>query len=154
MSVKARQVNPLGNRVFMGTITDKLPIHDALASVIQANVITTATFELLGGIHQVEFSAYDFERQERGEPIIIERPMEIVAGHGTVSLLDDNIRIHLHMALSYRDATSPTGIRVVGGHVVQALAYAVEFTLTAYEGAPMHRAKHLSTGLNLWHIAE
>lgn len=152
MTVKARQVNPSGTRVFMGTITDKMAIHDAIAEIAGANVITTASFDLLGGVHLVELSAYDFERQERLAPIIVERPMEIISGHGTISRLDDDLHVHLHMSLAYRDASSPTGIQVIAGHVAKAIAYAVEFTLTAYDGSPMHRAEHPGTGLKLWDV--
>ena len=34
----------------------------------------------------------------------------------------------------------------------KAVAYAVEFTLTAYDGATVHRAEHQSTGLKLWDL--
>lgn len=152
MTVHARLVNPQKTRVFMGTIVDRADVHQSIAEVARANDITTATFELLGGLHKVEFTAYDFEQQMRLEPISFERAMEIVAGHGTISLLDNELHVHLHLALAYRDEQSDTGIRIIGGHAAVALAYAAEFTLTAYDGASVHRSEHQGTGLNLWDL--
>jgi len=71
----------------MGTITDGADLHASLSETAQAYAIQTATFELLGGLHRVEFSAYDFTTQTRLAPLVFERALEIVAGHGTLSLL-------------------------------------------------------------------
>ena len=152
MTTTIRQVNPNGTRVFMGTITERALLHDSLIEAATLNNVQTATFEMLGGLHEVELTAYDFVTQTRMPAIVITRAMEIVAGHGTLSLLDGKPHVHLHMTLAYRDEVSPTGIMVIGGHVARAVAYAVEFTMTAYEGAPVHRALHIGTGLNLWDL--
>ncbi|MEQ8673005.1 MAG: DNA-binding protein [Aggregatilineales bacterium] len=150
--ITARQVNPAGTRVFMGTLTDKAELHPAFVKVAQEMDIQTATFEMLGGLHEVEFSAYDFVKQVHQEPIIVSRAMEIVAGHGTISLLDGAPHVHMHLAVAFRDGNAPQDIRVVGGHAARAVAFAVEFTLTAYDGSPAERAPHPSTGLRLWNF--
>jgi len=150
MSVAARQVNPQGNRVFMGTITDGADLHVALADAARAFNVQTATFEMLGGLHEVEFSAYDFTTQTRLAPIVVRGALEIVAGHGTITLMDDALHVHVHLAVAFREASAPYGIAVVGGHAARAQAYAVEFTLTAYDGAPALRGHHAGTGLRLW----
>ncbi len=154
MSVRARQVNPQGTRVFMGTVTDGLNLHDALAQTAHAHQVKIATFEMLGGLKLVEFTAYDADAQTRLEPIIVERALEIVAGHGTISQLDGNSHVHMHLAVSFLDETSSHGITVLGGHVARALAYAVEFTLTAYDGISVQRGHHVGTGLHLWDLPE
>ncbi len=144
-----RQVNLTATRVFMGTLTDGVLIHTGLKEAALAHNIHTATFEMLGGLHMVELTAYDFEHQERLAPMILRRPMEIIAGHGTISQLDGKPHIHLHVAVSYRDGEQ---MRVVGGHVARAEAFAVEFTLTAYDGTPIKRGLHAKTGLMLWDL--
>lgn len=149
-AVSTQQVNPAGMRVFMGTITGGGDLHDALAQTAVAHQITTATFDLLGGLHAATFTAYDFAKQERLPPIVLERPLEIVSGHGTISLLDSAPHVHMHLSVSFRDAAYPHGIGLVGGHVAHAIPFAVEFTLTAYDGAPIHRALDEKTGLKLW----
>lgn len=150
MAITFKHVNPAGTRTFMGTLTNHIPIHTALAQVAQQNNILTATFELLGGLSEVEFTAYDFVSQTRLEALVFTRPVEIIAGHGTISQLDHQPHIHLHLAVSFRDPQAPHGISVVGGHTAHAHAFAVEFTLTAYDGNPIHRAPHPTTGLKLW----
>lgn len=145
-----KQVNPSGTRVFMGTLTGGTAVHETLVAAAVAHHIHTATFDLLGGLHEVTFTAYDFARQERLQAITLHRPMEIIAGHGTISLLDGRPHVHLHLAVSFRDASAPHGIAVVGGHAARARAFAVEYTLIAYDGAPMQRAPDKSTGLMLW----
>lgn len=148
--VVVRQVNSDGIRVFMGTLTGGVDVHEALKSVALVNDVQTATFEMLGGVHEVALTAYDFEQQERLETVVVKRPLEIIAGHGTISLLGGEPHVHMHLTLSYRDKNAPNGILVVGGHVAKTKAFAVEFTLTAYDGATVHRQPHEGTGLNLW----
>jgi hypothetical protein len=152
MSVTLLHVNSEQTRVYMGTITGGVNVHEALAEMARVQAIQTATIELLGGLHEVELTAYDFEQQLRQPPMVFTRPLEIIAGQGTISLLDGRPHIHLHMALAFRDTAALHGITVIGGHVARALAFAVEFTLTAYEGTAVHRALHPPTGLQLWQL--
>jgi len=152
MSAAARQVNPQGSRVFMGIITDGADLHTALADTARAFGVQTGKLEMLGGLHEVEFSAYDFDTQTRLAPLVFRGALEIVAGHGTIALLDAALHIHLHLAVAFRDTGMPHAIAVVGGHAVRAHAYAVEFTLTAYDGAPVVRGYHAGTGLQLWDL--
>lgn len=147
-----RQVNPSGSRVFMGTLSGGIDVHTALAQAARMHHIQTATLELLGGLREIEFRAFDFESQQRRDPLLLVRPMEIVAGHGTLSLLNDEPHLHFHIAVAFSDPAVEHGVSVVAGHAVRMLAHAVEFTLTAYDGAPVHRALHPPTGLQLWDL--
>jgi len=152
MSISIRQVNPHGTRTYMGTITADADIHLALADVAEKHRIQTATFNLLGGLRQIEFRAFDFDSQQRKAPLRFQRALEIVSGHGTIALLDGKPHIHMHLAVAYQDAESPTGIVVVAGHAAKAIAFAVEFTLNAYDGAPVHRTLDEGSGLMLWDL--
>jgi predicted DNA-binding protein with PD1-like motif len=147
-----RRVNPNGSRVFMGTLTDGAALHDSLAQIAEQHHITTASFNMLGALSEIEFAAYGFVDRTRMPPISFSRAMEIVSGHGTISLLDEKPHVHTHLAVAFRDEDAPNGIAVVAGHVNRALCFAVEFTLTAYDGAPIHRADHRATGLKLWDV--
>jgi len=152
MSITLQHVNPQSTRVFMGTITDEADVHASLLEVAEKHSIQTATFDLLGGLREVEFRAFDFDSQQRKAPLHFKRALEIVAGHGTISILAGKPHIHLHLAVAYQDAESPNGIVVLAGHCAKAIAFAIEFTLTANEGNPVHRAKHEGTGLMLWDL--
>ena len=151
MAISLAHVNTKATRVFMGTITDEEHIHDALAKIAKKENIQAATFELLGGITSVELSEYNFQTRERNPSLFFFRPLEIIAGHGTISLLDGEPYVHLHLTLSYQDEeANDAGVVVIGGHASSAKAFAVEFTLTAYDGVPVQRAMHEGTSLKLW----
>ena len=153
MGISLAHVNTKATRVFMGTITDEEYIHDALAKIAKKENIQAGTFELLGGITSVELSEYNFRTRERNPSLFFFRPLEILSGHGTISVLDGEPHVHLHLTLSYQDEeANDTGVVVIGGHVIQAKAFAVEFTLTAYDGVPVHRKMHEGTGLKLWNL--
>jgi predicted DNA-binding protein with PD1-like motif len=152
MTITLQHVNPQLTRVFMGTITDDADAHAALLEIAEKHNIQAATFELLGGLREVEFRAFDFDSQQRKAPLHFKRALEIVAGHGTIAMLDNKPHVHLHLAVAYQDPESPNGIVVLAGHVTKATAFAIEFTLTAYDGNPVHRSKHEGTGLMLWDL--
>lgn len=151
--ITVKHINTSGTRTFFGTLTAGAQVHDAMAEIAQKNNITAATFELLGGLTEVEFAEYDFVNKVRKPPLTWQRPLEIVNGHGTISLLDGLPRVHMHLVLSFRDPVAPNGIAVIAGHCNRAACFAVEFVLTAYDGVPVTRAMHEGTGLTLWHLA-
>ena len=152
MTITLSHVNPQSTRVLMGTITDDADVHESLLAVAEKHGIQTATFELLGGLREVEFRAFDFNSQQRKAHLHFKRDLEIVAGHGTIAMLDDKPHVHLHLAVAYQDTDAPNGIVVLAGHCAKATAFAIEFTLTAYEGNPVHRSEHEGTGLMLWDL--
>ncbi len=152
MTITIKHINPSGTRVFMGTLTEDADVHTALLEVAEKHNIQTATFDLLGGLREVEFRAFDFDSQQRKAPLHFKRALEIVAGHGTIAMLDNKPNVHLHLVVAYQDSESPNGIVVLAGHVTKAIAFAIEFTLTAYEGNPVHRSLDTGTGLMLWNL--
>ncbi|GIK55676.1 MAG: DNA-binding protein [Chloroflexi bacterium] len=152
MSITLASFTPQPIHLLMGTLSDGEAIHTALAAVARAHHIQAATFELLGGLTEVEFSAYDFVNQVRLRPLVFSGALEIVAGHGTISLLNGAPHVHTHLTLAFRDERAPQGIAIIGGHVARAIAFAVEFTLTVYAGTAVHRALHPATGLQLWNL--
>ncbi|MDW8325281.1 MAG: DNA-binding protein [Anaerolineales bacterium] len=152
MTLTLQHVNPAGLRAFMGTLTDNADVHASLAEAARALGVNAGTFELLGGLTRVEFTEYDFLTRQRKPALSFERALEIVAGHGTLSLLDGAPSVHLHLVCAFRDDAAPHGIAIVGGHAARAIAFAVEFTLLAFDGATVQRAQHAGTGLKLWSL--
>ena len=104
MTTTIKQVNPTRTRVYMGTITDDADVHTSLLEVAEKYGIQTATFNLLGGLREVEFRTFDFDSQQRKSPLHFKRALEIVAGHGTIAMLDNKPHVHLHLAVAYQDA--------------------------------------------------
>lgn len=150
MAITLSHINTKSTRVFMGTFTNGENIHDAYAKIAVAENIHAATFDMLGGLTEVEFTEYDFVNKIRKPALTFTRPLEILSGHGTISRLDEKPHIHTHLTLSFRDESAPNGIAIIGGHAARAIAFAVEFTLTVYDGIPVNRKMDEGTGLNLW----
>lgn len=154
MPISLSRINTQSTRVFMGTFTSGEAIHDAFAKIARAQNIRAATFEMLGGLTEVEFTEYDFINKMRKPPLVFARPLEILSGHGTISTLNDEPHVHTHLTLSFRDESARNGITVIGGHAARAIAFAVEFTLTVYDGVPVCRAMHEGAGLQLWDLPD
>lgn len=152
--ITLQRINTQATRVFMGTITNGEAIHDSFVKIANAENIHAATFEMLGGLTEVEFTEYDFINKIRKPPLVFKRPLEIVSGHGTISRSNNEAFIHAHLTLSFRDESVSHGIAVIGGHAARAIAFAVEFTLTAYDGVALNRQMHEGTGLNLWQLPD
>lgn len=152
MPITLSHINTQSTRVFMGTFTNGEAIHAAFAKIADAENIHAATFEMLGGLTEVEFTEYDFITKTRKPPLVFARPLEILSGHGTISRLNNEPHIHTHLTLSFRDESAPNGIAIIGGHAARAIAFAIEFTLTIYDGLPVNRAMHEGTGLQLWNL--
>ncbi len=152
--ITLQHINTKSTCVFMGTLTNGENIHEAFVKIADAENIHAATFEMLGGLTEVEFTEYDFINKIRKPPLVFKRPLEIVSGHGTISRLENEAHVHIHLTLSFREESAPNGIAVVGGHATRAIAFAVEFTLMAYDGVKVNRQMHEGTGLNLWHLPD
>jgi predicted DNA-binding protein with PD1-like motif len=152
MAITLAHVNTKSTRVFMGTFTNGEAIHAGFAKIADAENIHAATFEMLGGLTEVEFTEYDFINKTRRDSLVFARPLEILSGHGTISRLKNEAHVHTHLTLSFRDESAPNGISIIGGHAARAIAFAVEFTLTIYDGVPVNRSMHEGTGLQLWDL--
>jgi predicted DNA-binding protein with PD1-like motif len=150
MTITLRQVNPQGTQVYMGTLTGGLELHPALADLMTQLQGGSATFELLGGLTLAEFAAYDFQTHQRHALIPVQGALEIIAGHGTITWLDDAPHVHTHLLVSQRDRGN--NVSFMGGHCARAVVFAVEFTLTVYHGERVIRAEHAASGLKLWDL--
>jgi uncharacterized protein len=152
MPITLQHVNPHATRVYMGALTNGEAVHAALTEIAAGLDIHAGAFEMLGGLTEVEFTEYDFIQKIRKPPLTFARPLEILSGHGTIARLDGKPHIHTHLTLSFRDESAPHGIAIIGGHAARAIAFAVEFTLYVFDGAPVHRSPDAETGLNLWNL--
>jgi predicted DNA-binding protein with PD1-like motif len=153
MPLAYQPVNAEGSTVYMLTLTGGVPLHDSLIAFAQAQGVHTATFECLGGVHEIAFSAYDFTTHTRAPELMYSGAIELVSAHGTITLLNDAPHVHTHITAAFRDETAPHGIALVGGHCARALCFAVEITLHAYHGEVVRRALHADTGLYLWQLS-
>ncbi len=149
MSISSRHVNPEGTRVFMGSILNE-DLHTALGRLMTEHGIRAGSVQIIGGITDIEFRAFDFTAKVRRAPIIFSGALEIVSAHGHLSYLDGAPHVHLHATV-----TAPhSGVWGAGGHVQRAVAFAVEYIIQAFDGAELVRQFDESTGLWIWDLPE
>ncbi|WP_448542305.1 PPC domain-containing DNA-binding protein [Roseiflexus sp.] len=152
MSVTMRLVANAGQRVYATVLRHGVDLHRALAGIATAQQITAASVQLLGGLREAAFAETDFATGVKKPSLVFRRPLEIIGGGGMISMLDQAPHVHLHLTLSFQDASMPCGIAVVGGHVAYALAHAVEAFIICYDGCPLVRHTDPDTGLLLWDL--
>ena len=152
MSVTMRLVANAGQRVYATVLRHGVDLHRALARIATAQQIPAASEQLLGGLREAAFAETDVATGVKKPSLMFRRPLEIVGGGGMISLLDQAPHVHLHLTLSFQDASVPCGVAVVGGHVAYALAHAVEAFIICYDGRPPERRADPDTGLLLWDL--
>ncbi|HRE46236.1 MAG TPA: DUF296 domain-containing protein [Aggregatilineales bacterium] len=136
----------------MGTLTAGVELIAALSELARALDVRAGTCDLLGGLTGITFTSFDMARQTRYPPLTLTDGFEIAAGHTTISRLNNAPHIHTHLLVTYRDPSAPNNTAYVGGHVVQAAVFAVEYTLTVYDGVGIERRPHAASGLALWDV--
>ena len=119
-------------------------VYDTLTGFVRDRGIRAATVTALGAVERAALRYYD-QTERRYQDFVIDRPLEVVAAVGNVSLLDDAPFLHLHASL-----TDEAG-HGHGGHVnTGTVAFALEATIVELDGSPPVRQFDPATGLTLW----
>lgn len=132
-----------------GAVVGRLPrgadLLEALAEVARRHGVRTGWYQFFGAVERARLAFYDQARREY-LPVEWDRPLEIAAGVGNVSLLDGEPFVHAHVTLSDREG------RALGGHVLPGtVVFAAEYVLWELAGAPpLERHPDPDTGLRLW----
>lgn len=133
------------DRVIAGNLDHDADLLEFLTAVASRSQVEAGMLSFLGAVQQARVAFYDGQSQKY-ETIALDEPLEIVHGTGNVSLLDGNIFVHAHVALSDRQG------RTFGGHLLPGtIVFAGEYFLWALAGHPFVRSRDAVTGLNLWH---
>lgn len=145
MTIRTGQVNTQATRVYMGSIINE-ELHPAFIRLMNELNIRAGSVSFIGGLTHVEFRSYDILTKTRHAPVSFSGAIEVVTAHGHLSYQDDAPHVHLHASVT----VPHSGIWSAGGHIQQAMAFAVEFTLWAYDGGDLNREHDEETGLHLW----
>lgn len=149
MGIRIQQVNAQGMRVYMGTILNE-ELHPAIARLMIELNVRAGSVQCIGGLTDIEFRSYDILTKTRRPPIMFSGTLDVVSSHGHLSYQDGSPHVHLHATVTVPNS----GVWVAGGHVQRAMAFAVEFTMWAYDGEDLIRRFDEETGLSLWEQPE
>lgn len=149
MCIRMQHINTQGTRVYMGTILDE-ELHPAFRRLMDEYQIYAGSVQFIGGLTQIEFRSYDLQKKIRRPPVSHCGALDVVHAYGHLSYRDDLPHVHLHAAVT----VPHSGIWTTGGHVERATAFAIEFTIWAYDGAALTRSFDEATGLDLWQQPE
>lgn len=116
----------------------------ALDAYVAENGIAAAWLSYLGAVSSAALRYYDQDKQEYRDFHLHEH-LEVAAGMGNVSLLDDQPFIHTHAV--FADGRG----RAYGGHVNYGCeVWTLEVKIEEFEGEAPVRTFDERTGLSLW----
>jgi predicted DNA-binding protein with PD1-like motif len=119
-------------------------LMEALQAVCLERDITQATVTVIGALTRASMGFY-LQDERRYVSHDVEKPLEILAGLGSVSLKEGQPFVHLHLTLS--DETGAA----FGGHAMPGCRiFAAEAAIQIAEGPEKHRVFDEATGLFLW----
>lgn len=98
--------------------------------------IKAAVVSAIGSLKRAVLGFYDVERREYRK-VEISRPLELISCSGVVSLVGEEVHVHLHAAVSDSSGLS------MGGHVLEGceVGFTVEGVLLEVEGVELRRAR-------------
>jgi len=130
--------------LLIGKLEHGADLLQALTDVCVARGITLGRVEALGAVQKARLAYYD-QAARLYRFFELDRPMEIAALVGNVSLREGSPIVHAHVTL-----TDEAGC-ALGGHLAPGtVVFACEFTIQALTGATLTRGHDATTGLPLW----
>ncbi len=137
-----KEIRPV--RRIAGTCTHGADLLTELVSVCQEEKIRFGRVEAIGAVQRAVVGYYDQGTRQHRE-VTIPRPLELVGLGGNVSLHDERIALHAHVALADNRG------HAWGGHLKPGtIVYSVEFEIEIWEGPSFERREDARTGLTSW----
>src|SRR5262249_48824538 len=138
-----------GRRI-VGRLDRGASLHDALLDVCRQRGVRTGEVRAVGSLESVEVAEYDQARRAWKPGRSFAGGMEILSLSGNVSERGGQLVLHAPAALMReRD----NGVEVLGGPVLAARVFALEFVIDAFDDLLLRRGLDAATGLPLWNEA-
>jgi predicted DNA-binding protein with PD1-like motif len=117
---------------------------EELTKLVTARNLTRGGIMVVGALRKARLGYYRQEKQEY-VALAVDRPVEIAAGMGNISVKDGKPFVHLHLVLSGEDGSC------LGGHAMPGCeVFAAEAVMRGLDGDPLVREHDAATGLFLW----
>ncbi|MEM7138293.1 MAG: DUF296 domain-containing protein [Myxococcota bacterium] len=129
----------------MGRVARGLDLRGALAELVVEHKLEAAWLTAIGAFEWATLTEYDQQAQAY-QPEHRIGACEVLSMEGNLSRRGDEPFWHL------RATVSPHGQahHVLGGHLVEARVFALEFRMVELEGVALTRRRDEATGLHLW----
>ena len=121
-------------------------LRAALHRLAEEYGLRTAWISAIGAFEWIDLTEYDQSERRYESSHRFER-CELLSLQGNLSLRDDAPFWHLHATVSLRDDGED---RTWGGHVEDALVFALEFRVECFDEVELRRRDDAATGLQLW----
>jgi len=133
-------------RCIMGKLKTGDDLLEALTAIAAEHGITLGRVEALGAVSKARLAYYDQGAREY-RFFNLDRPLEITALIGNVSLKDGEPIVHAHLTLADGEGNA------YGGHLAPGtVVFACEVVLQAFDGPAFVRGFDEETGLPLWEM--
>jgi len=131
-------------RVLMGRGAFGQDLLEEITGVCRAEGVTLGRVEALGAVQKARVGYYN-QAARRYQFLDLDRPLEITALVGNVSLKDGRPMVHAHVTLGDERGNA------FGGHLAPGtVIFACEFVIQDLSGEPLERGLDEQTGLPLW----
>jgi len=138
-------------RRIVGRLQKGDDLFASLTDVCRRSNVRTAELRALGSFESAEVAEYDQVRKVwKAGRTFVASGMELLNLTGNVSERDGALALHAHVTLM-RDRDN--GVEIIGGHLVSAKVFALEFVIEAFDDLILRRAVDDATGLTLWREA-
>jgi hypothetical protein len=139
-----------GRRI-VGRLDRGRDLFEGLLAVCRERGVRCGELRALGSLERVEVAEYDQDQKvwKRGRTFTA-GGLELLNLTGNISERDGGLTLHAHATLM-RDRDN--GVEIIGGHLVSASVFALEFVIEAYDDLLLRRATDPATGLTLWNEA-
>lgn len=135
-----------GRRV-VGALDRGTDLFDGLRGACTRHGVRAGELRAVGALERIELRAFDQERRRWQPSRVLAGSLELLSLTGNVSEQAGSLVIAAHATLMRdRDA----GMELLGGHVVAARVFSVEFVIETFDDLVLRRTENASLGLAVW----
>jgi hypothetical protein len=139
-------VQTTASRQVVGRVYRGRGLQEALRELVDEHGLQTGWLNALGAFEWIDLTEYSQTEQKYQEARRFER-CELLSMQGNLSERDGEPFWHLHATISLREDGRDV---TYGGHVVDAVVFALEFRIDCFDGLTLCRGHDAATGLRLW----
>lgn len=142
--IMARMKTYGAGRMIMGRLDHGADLLEEIQAICRRENVRMGRVEAIGAVSRSRLGFYNQKTREY-EFFSSDRPMEIIALAGNISVKDGEPMVHAHVALSDEIGNA------LGGHLATGTrVFACECLIQVLDGPVLERAFDEQTGLPLW----